>query len=88
VPDSLPEHITAPTIKILAFRPKASAMASGGISAYELIMSTGDELTMPSRAVTGILLMVLPTVIYGGVSILSLLIGEPAYTANKLRQDL
>jgi hypothetical protein len=48
-------------------------MASGGISAYELIMSTGDELTMPSRAVTGILLMVLPTVIYGGVSILSLL---------------
>jgi hypothetical protein len=51
-------------------------------------MSTGDELTTPSRAVTRILLMVLPTVIYGGVSILSLLIGEPANTANELRQDL
>ena len=41
-----------------------------------------------SRLLAGILLIVLPTVIYGGVSILSLLIGEPAYMANKLRQDL
>jgi hypothetical protein len=36
----------------------------------------------------GILLIVLPTVIIGGVSILSLLIGDPTYRENPLRQDL
>jgi hypothetical protein len=36
----------------------------------------------------GILLVVLPTVMLGGVSILTLLIGSPEYMANKLRQDL
>jgi len=30
----------------------------------------------------------MPLVIYGGVSILSLLIGSPAYSQNALRQDL
>jgi hypothetical protein len=32
--------------------------------------------------------VVLPTVIYGGVTLLSMLVGDPAYTANELRQDL
>ncbi|MDA1316108.1 MAG: hypothetical protein O2968_22530 [Acidobacteria bacterium] len=41
-----------------------------------------------SRRLAGILLVILPTVIYGGVSILSLLIGDRAYTENELRQDL
>jgi hypothetical protein len=41
-----------------------------------------------SRRLAGILLLVLPTVIYGGISILNLLIGNPAYMANPLRQDL
>lgn len=41
-----------------------------------------------SRRIAGILLVILPTVIYGGVSILSLLIGDPAYAPNELRQDL
>jgi hypothetical protein len=41
-----------------------------------------------SRRLAGILLVVLPTVEIGGVSILSLLIGDPSYMRNQLRQDL
>ncbi len=41
-----------------------------------------------SRRQAGILIVVLPTVIYGGVSILSFLIGDPEYARNPLRQDL
>jgi hypothetical protein len=41
-----------------------------------------------SRLVAGVLLLVLPTVEIGGASILSLLIGDPAYSQNDLRQDL
>jgi uncharacterized membrane protein len=41
-----------------------------------------------SRRMAGILLIVLPTVVFGGVSILSLLVHDPEYVANPLRQDL
>jgi hypothetical protein len=41
-----------------------------------------------SRLVAGILLIVLPTVEIGGASILSLLIADPSYAQNDLRQDL
>jgi hypothetical protein len=41
-----------------------------------------------SRLVAGIVLIVVPTVEIGGASILSLLIGDPAYAQNELRQDL
>jgi uncharacterized membrane protein len=41
-----------------------------------------------SRVTAGILLILLPAVVYGGTSILSLWIGEPAYAQNELRQDL
>jgi hypothetical protein len=41
-----------------------------------------------SRRLAGILLIILPTVMYGGVSLLSLLIGDPKYMENPLRQDL
>ncbi len=41
-----------------------------------------------SRRLAGILLVILPTVAFGGVSILTLLIAEPGYMANPLRQDL
>jgi hypothetical protein len=41
-----------------------------------------------SRCLAGILLVVLPSVMFGGVSILSLLIGDPTYMQNPLRQDL
>jgi hypothetical protein len=41
-----------------------------------------------SRLTAGILLILLPAVVYGGASILSLLIGDPGYAENPLRQDL
>jgi hypothetical protein len=45
-------------------------------------------MTYESRLLAGVLLIVLPTVIIGGVSILSLLIGDSTYRENPLRQDL
>jgi hypothetical protein len=45
-------------------------------------------MTYESRCLAGVLLIVLPTVMFGGVSILSLLIGDPTYMENPLRQDL
>jgi hypothetical protein len=45
-------------------------------------------MTYESRLLAGVLLIILPTVMVGGVSILSLLIGDPSYTENPLRQDL
>lgn len=41
-----------------------------------------------SRRLAGILLIIFPTVVFGGVSILTLLINDPAYQENALRQDL
>src|SRR4029450_5365446 len=46
-------------------------------------------MSSQSRRAAGILLVVLPTVIFGGVSILSFLISpESGYMKNPLRQDL
>src|SRR5215204_1401122 len=45
-------------------------------------------MTHESRRLAGMLLMVLPTVMFGGVSILSLLVSDPKYMDNPLRQDL
>jgi hypothetical protein len=41
-----------------------------------------------SRRIAGVLLVVLPTVMIGGVSLLTMLIRDPGYQANPLRQDL
>ena len=42
-----------------------------------------------SRRMAGILLVIFPTVIYGGISLLSLLMdGDPGYMQNPLRQDV
>ncbi len=41
-----------------------------------------------SRLVAGVLLILMPAVVYGGASILSLLVGDPGYAENQLRQDL
>jgi hypothetical protein len=41
-----------------------------------------------SRLTAGVLLILLPAVVYGGTSILSLLVGDPGYAQNQLRQDL
>ena len=45
-------------------------------------------MSAESRRMAGILLVVLPTVMVGGVSLLTLLIGTPGYMANPLRQNL
>ena len=45
-------------------------------------------MSRESRLTAGILLILLPAVVYGGTSILSLLIGDPGYAQNELRQDL
>jgi hypothetical protein len=45
-------------------------------------------MSRKSRRLAGILLVILPTVIYGGASILSFLVNDPAYIQNPLRQDL
>src|SRR5215470_9161732 len=45
-------------------------------------------MTRASRRLAGILLVILPTVIYGGVTILGFLISDPRYSQNHLRQDL
>ena len=45
-------------------------------------------MSSQSRLVAGILLLLLPTVEFGGASILSLLIGDPGYAQNDLRRDL
>ena len=41
-----------------------------------------------SRLVAGIVLIIVPTVGIGGASLLSLLIADPSYGQNDLRQDL
>jgi hypothetical protein len=45
-------------------------------------------ITRESQRLAGILLVVLPTVMFGGVSLLTMLINDPEYMANPLRQDL
>jgi hypothetical protein len=54
----------------------------------KFLEQTEVVMTYESRRLAGILLIVLPTVMFGGVSILSLLIGDPTYMQNSLRQDL
>lgn len=45
-------------------------------------------MSRASRLTAGALLILMPAVAYGGTSILSLLIGDPGYAQNHLRQDL
>jgi hypothetical protein len=45
-------------------------------------------MSLASRRLAGILLIVIPTVVFGGTSLLTMLIADPAYQANPLRQDL
>jgi hypothetical protein len=48
----------------------------------------GDAMSPESRRLAGALLVILPTVMIGGISVLTLLITDPAYMRNPLRQDL
>jgi hypothetical protein len=45
-------------------------------------------MSREARLTAGVLLILMPAVVYGGASILSLLVGDPAYAQNQLRQDL
>ncbi len=45
-------------------------------------------MSTESRRVAGILLIIMPTVVIGGVSVLTLLVHDPNYQDNPLRQDL
>ena len=45
-------------------------------------------MSQESKRLAGILLIVLPTVMYGGISLLSFLINDPQYMQNPLRQNL
>jgi hypothetical protein len=52
-------------------------------------MSTEEIMSRESRMLAGILLAVLPTVMYGGLTLLTLLMrNEPGYADNPLRHDL
>jgi hypothetical protein len=46
------------------------------------------DLSRESRLTAGVLLILMPAVVYGGASILSLLVGDPQHAQNELRQDL
>lgn len=41
-----------------------------------------------SRRLAGTLLVIFPTVVFGGATLLTLLVNDPDYQANPLRQDL
>jgi hypothetical protein len=45
-------------------------------------------MSVESRRLAGILLILLPTAVLGGVSLLTLLISDSGYQQNELRQDL
>lgn len=45
-------------------------------------------MSRASRRLAAFLMVVFPTVVFGGVSLLRLLITDPAYQDNPLRQDL
>ena len=50
--------------------------------------TTAPPLSRASRRLAGVLLVALPTVVYGGTSLLTLLLNDPAYADNALRRDL
>src|SRR3954468_21755318 len=58
------------------------------LSEVGYLSSRRSDMSPQSRLVAGILLILVPTVEIGDVSILSLLINDPQYTQDALRQDL
>lgn len=45
-------------------------------------------MTRESKLVAGIILITVLTIVFGGTSLLTLLINDPSYSQNHLRQDL
>jgi len=60
----------------------------GGENPYGIHAEERSDMSPQSRLIAGIVLVIVPTVEIGGASILSLLIADPAYAQNDLRQDL
>lgn len=52
------------------------------------IAPNASTISPSSRRLAGVLLLVVPTVAFGGTSILTLLVNDPQYAENALRQDL
>ena len=76
-------------VPIAAVDPAGQARVRGrGGMTVDLSNQMEAIMTYELRCLAGVLLVVLPTVMFGGVSILSLLIGDPSYMQNALRQDL
>lgn len=46
------------------------------------------RLSPHSRRLAGVLLIALPTVVYGGTTLLTFLVGDPGFVENALRRDL
>jgi hypothetical protein len=93
--DAPQQLLTCPHCRLKGNKPVESGARTCGPSApHQLILAASFSkemeaiMTFESRRLAGILLVVLPTVMFGGVSILSLLIGDPTYMQNPLRQDL
>ena len=64
--------------------PAACELAGDGVAGKR----RGNAMSPESRRLAGALLVIFPTVMIGGISILTLLINDPAYMRNPLRQDL
>jgi len=75
----LPVHPMRDFVPVVIFGAQPSSLERKG---------GGVILNYESRFLAGILLIVLPTVMIDGVSILSLLTDDPTYMENPLRQDL
>jgi hypothetical protein len=45
-------------------------------------------MSRESHLTAGVLLILMPTVVYGGASILSMLVGDPEFAQNEFKQDL
>ena len=67
-------------------------MHTGSVGGTILIIGSArkepHESAVPLSSRPGIVLIIVPTVEIGGASILSLLLGDPSYAQNDLRQDL
>src|SRR5262249_42262909 len=69
--------------------PHAHALRFNSVSGTLQTYGRRQIMSRESRMLGGILLVVLPTVMYGGVSLLGFLAGNsPGYTDNALRHDL
>jgi hypothetical protein len=80
-------HRSAWKVNSPKFAPAAFRWHHGFVDTATL-REERSSMSPQSRLVAGIVLIIVPTVEIGGASILTLLIADPAYAQNDLRQDL